>query len=398
MAFASSDLDLELDLERFEKSHRVRLSATAIDEENGIVRGCTVAQSGVQAAGKFVLLDAEGKLTRDPLKAVRKLPVWTDDETLSTLLAAVEVADNVLKVRSDHDDALASRAGFASSFRLDEREGVKRVACDLQLLKSYRDRGIFLETAKATPGLIGLSIDFEPRYDLRPDRALMRVAKVYAVDIVDEGAITRDGLFLSARVDKSAKFDKSSQTQPSTTMAAADDKKKEDAPKEPSMSEMIAQMTALGSAVKGCMEGLAALEKKLGGAAAAPAEGDAMAAIRKEISTELAAVKEERTKLAADRAELAKTKAALGVKDGGASADDATAATREQLAKQKEEDAKKAKPYLALVDEAMKTGDFKKRSDAHLHVQRTNREAYAAHLSGRGVYDPTKDPHRERAA
>lgn len=388
MSTTAPDDVLEHDLELLDRSYRTRLSASAIDAVSGVLRGCTAAQADVLAAGKFVLLDASGKVTRDPSKMARKLPVYTDDRTLETLLAAVEAAGGVLKVRSDHDDSLAARAGFADGFRLVVEDGKKRVATDLHLARSYRDREIFLETAKTTPSLVGLSIDFLPEYELEADRALMRVAEVYAVDIVDEGAITRDGLFLSRRVDNRAKFAKQPPTQPDTTMA-------DEKTKEPTMSEVLAQMTSLATGVKSCMECLASIQKTMSAAAVPPTEKKEevpaeLSALTKEAKETLAAVKNEREALAADRANLAKERSALGLKNAPAAgaADDAAEAERARLAAEKGEG---SKTYLDLVKEAKASGKFAKGSEAHEHVMKTHPEKYRAHLSSRGVYDQQKE-------
>lgn len=387
------DVLLEEELEANERNLRTKLSAAAIDEASGIVRGCTVAQANVEAAGKFVLLDASGKITRDPGRAVRKLPVWTDEKTLDTLMNAIRAAGGVLKVRSDHDDSLAARAGFADSFRIVEENGSKRTTGDLHLAKSYRDREIFLETAKTTPKLVGLSIDFLPEYEIAGDRALMRVVEVSAVDIVDEGAITREGLFLARRVDNRAKFQKTPETKTTATMA--DDKKTEKKEGEPTMSEMLSQMTALATGVKSCMEGLAALQKQMSAASAAPAGDkkeekapDELAAVAKEAREQLAALKAEREQLAKDRVAAGKEKAALGLKDEKAASAADLAEEREKLAKGKDET---PKTYLELVAEAKASGKFAKGSDAHSHVMKAHPEAYRLHLAARNIYDEKKD-------
>lgn len=394
-----ADDQIPHDLAVLERQFAVRLSAGTIDAAGGLVRGCTVAQAGVEAGGKFVLLDRDGKLTRDPEQAVRKLPVYTDDRTLETLMAAVTEAGGVLKVRSDHDDSLGARAGFADSFRLDTKGDRPRVAADLHLNESYRDREIFLETAQKTPALVGLSIDFAPTYELLQDRALMRVKEIFAVDIVDAGAITHDGLFLSRRVDNLAKLE----IQTSTTMAKATE-----TPKEPTMAEVLAQVSTLAETVGKCMEGLGALQKKMTAGKAAEGDGgegggdeevpaemsaavkevrDVAAGLKKDreaFNADREQLKKDREQLKADQAELAKTRAAMGLKNqAAAAADDAAGETeRERLAREKAEG---DKDYLTLVNEAKASGKFKKGSEAHEHVMRAHPEKYAAHMQDRGI-------------
>lgn len=363
---------------------RTKLSATQIDESGGVIRGCTAVQAGVSATGHFVMLDASGKITRDAKLSVRKLPVFTDERTIDTLVEAANEAGGVVKARSDHDDSLGARAGFAQNFRKVAEGGIVRGSVDLHLNESYRDRDVVIETAKKTPGLIGLSIDFLPDFELLPDRALMRVAELYAVDIVDQGAVTHGGLFLRRGVDRTARGENSAEPNPRTTMAknAAEDTEK----KEPTLQEVLTAVTALQAAVKGCVDGMAKLQSPPAEKPAdQPAEAAAsMKAMREEITALSAKIEEDRKKLAEDRANLAKERTALGLEKpaAGASADSAGEAERTQLAA-KDKEAKAT--YLELVEEAVTSGKCKKRSDAHILVQKTHSEKYRAHMAGKGI-------------
>ncbi len=174
-----------------EHRSRLTLKAERVDTAGGVLHGVTVAVAGVQALGKYVFLNQAGAVTRDPKQAVKKLPIYTDEKTLSTLMSAVSDAGGRLKVREDHDDSIGARAGFADSFAL-SKNGT--VTADIHLFESYRNRPVVIETAEKTPDKIGLSIDFEPTFELAGDKALMRVASIEAVDVVDAGAITPNGL------------------------------------------------------------------------------------------------------------------------------------------------------------------------------------------------------------
>lgn len=328
-------------------------SASVVDAASGIIRGVTVAKAGVQATGKFIHLDKDGKLTRDLEKSVKKLPVFTDDETLNTLLGAAQDAGGRVKSRSDHNDTLSSRAGYTKNFR---REG-DRVVADLHLNKSYKDRDMVLETSKETPELIGCSIEAPCTYVIQEGKALMRVTELLACDIVDEGAITPNGLFLSARVDTPEKEENP------TNMAS------------PTVEEFAAlqkSVTELAAAVKAIVP-------------AAPST-EVLSAV-KDISEKFAAAQKAQadfiTEQNAKLATLSKERQALGL-----------SAERikivEQLADETEkarlaaEAAKGAKTYLSAVDEAVT--QFKcSRSDAHVKVQRANPDLYAAHLKSKGA-------------
>ncbi|MBS0328229.1 MAG: hypothetical protein JSR30_00120 [Proteobacteria bacterium] len=349
------------------RSHRLSLqfSVGTVDSASGILRGVTVAKSGVQAQGHFVLVDKGGKLTKDPKQAVNKLPVFTDEETLTTLMAAVTAAGGRVKSRSDHDDNLNKRAGSAVRF---VRDG-DRVACDLQLLQSYKDRAIVLETAKETPELIGCSIDFKPRYEVIDGKAFIRVQELYAVDIVDEGAITPQGMFMRAGVDKDADDETAAINSP-THMATS-----------PSIEDCMKALSALTETVTGLNAAVAKLS-----APVVDKDKDGMAAV-KELQTQLAALKTSQetfiTEQKAELAKIAKEKASLGL-----SAEKITALST--LAEQTERERLEAeksgaeKNYLQLVDAHVESTKCK-RSDAHTHVQRTKPDAYRAHLAAKGT-------------
>lgn len=334
-----------------------QLNAIAVDSESGIIRGATVAQAGVEAIGKFVMLDANGNLTRDPELAVRKLQVVTDSTTLDSLMTAAEQAGGVLKIRSDHDDSLQARAGFADNFRKVEN----RVVCDLHLNKSYRDRDIVLETANSTPKLIGLSIDMTPNFELTKTSALMRISELLAVDIVDAGAITHDGLFLSRGVDSKSKIKVSEQISPNTKMVKADKTP-------PTVEECMALLQTLSTTVA-----------ELRASAGADKSKEAMSAVEG-LRTELAAVKENQVKLSQE-------KAALGIKPEDAAVLKAMAdAETERVRLAAEADKNKPKTYLELVEAKFAEGAGKlKKSECHSLIMASDKKAYALHLAASGV-------------
>ncbi len=368
---------------RAEHELSIQLSAGVIDEAAGVIRRATVAQADVEATGKFILLDKDGNLTRNAKDAARKLQVVTDMATLTTLMASAQDAGGRLKVRSDHDDSLEKRAGFANNFELipeTTKDGVKlpaRVVADINLNTSYRDRAIVLETARKTPELIGLSIDMTPSYEVFKDRALMRIDELIAVDIVDEGAITHDGLFLSRGVDKTPKV--KLDLQPSENMASPDDKK------EPTTADCMTAINAIALSVKTLADSVTQL------AAAKPAADPAQLAAQKDSSEKLAALTE-------SVANLAKQNAALGLKPGAAPAAGAEGESeRARLAAEKDKDPAK-KTYLELVEaeKTAKAADLAsgklKASDVHRSVMSAHPAQYREHLKAGGVYDSARDP------
>jgi hypothetical protein len=196
----------------------------SIDSAKGILLGVAVAEVG-EATGHFAFLDKSGGVvgvggiddaTEFP-SAVRRLPLAMDEKSLNTVVAS---AKKRVRTREDHDDEIESRAGYAENFRIQDQ----KVICDLKIFDSYGNRAVFLEAAAETPELIGLSGDFKFITEIVGDRAMMRVTRVEAVDIVDEGALTHAGLFSVKKagavdIGGNAKAD----AELSTSMAKKDD-------------------------------------------------------------------------------------------------------------------------------------------------------------------------------
>lgn len=339
-----------------ENSLHCQMSAEAVDTTEGVMRGCTVAKSDVRASGKFMFLDAKGHLTWDEELAVKKYPVFTDAKTLETLMSAASAAGKRLKVREDHVDEVGARAGYADKFKLTD-DG--RVIADIHLFKSYRNRDVVLETSRDTPESIGLSIDFEPRYDLVEGRAMMRVSVLNAVDIVDEGAITPNGLLLNAGVDSDEKT-VTPPIQPPEKMAAT-------------LDDIMTQLTEMKT-------GQAALAKTVG---ELQAKSAASATTDPKVDEALKAANEAKTQLATVNASLAqmkKEKALLGFRG--------TATELAALSTSSAEDIEKLnagkKDYLTLVAARVESTKCK-RSEAHIWVMKNHQAEYATHLSAKGV-------------
>jgi hypothetical protein len=359
------------------------LAAATVDETSRILRGVTVAKKDVQATGKFVMLDASGFRTLDPEKMKSKLPVFTDEATLETLMGAAQDAGGRVKVRSDHNNSIASRAGFADNFK---KIG-DRVICDLHLNKSYKDGDIVMETATKTPEMIGCSIDAKPTFIFTKDKAMMRIEELLAVDIVDEGAVTPGGLFMSSSVDKQTK----EETQPNKFMAS-----KEQPKPTPTLEECMSQISEMASKFAEFQASLASLTAA---PAAAPA---ALSAEVAELKTSLAAERTARETLAAEQntfiseqtvkmAALGKERAALGMKSteaGTLAAGNELEPERIRLAAEAAA-AKKPKTFRELVI-AKRTENTKLSAfDANREVMTANPEAYQEHLKSRGVIRET---------
>lgn len=351
---------------RYQLSETVTQSATAsVDPALGIIRGATVAKSGVQATGKFLMMDANGKMTRDPALMRREIPIFTDDKTLETLMQSAGAGGGVFKARSDHDDSLGARAGYANNFK---REG-DRVTCDLYLNESYADRAIVLEVAQDTPQLIGLSIDFQPYFDIEKDRALMRISELNAVDLVDSGAITHQGLFLKAGVDNHNTGNASSATKFKNLSIMANDN--DPSAMSVAMAALLTAVTGLSVDVKGCMAKMS--EKPAADDKKSDAD-DKMAAALKPFQDQLSA-------LSADLLTMKQERAALGLKaDPGKVAAGAGSADTDPASRATE----KKKNYLELVAEKKSVAKLSGGA-AHRAVMSEHPEAYQAHMASKGI-------------
>lgn len=342
----------------------LRLAVNRVDREGGVIYGATVAKAGVPALGKIVLLDGAGNITRDPKLAKSRIPVFTDDKTLETLLAAVKLAGPKFKVREDHDDKLEARIGFSTNFK---REG-DRVAADLTVFKAYRNRELLFETAAETPDLIGLSIDAFLDFEIvgtgDERRALMRVLELDAVDIVDAGAITPGGLLFRRGVDNPAEDDKP-EIQPPSQMAA------------PTNEEIMAALSKMGEGITALAKTVADQGACLAKLSAPPAPAD------EKMKADLDGLKTQLAALVTSHAAMRREKLLLGFRGSDAERSKLAAAPLDEL----EKTIAGQKDYLTLVSDARTANAKLSAADAHEQVRKTpeGKEAYGRHLLSKGV-------------
>lgn len=76
---------------------RLRLAASTVDSVKGTITGATVAKANVPAIGKYIFQRADGSLTTEAEGSVKKLGVATDDQTLATLMTAINQAGGGLR-------------------------------------------------------------------------------------------------------------------------------------------------------------------------------------------------------------------------------------------------------------------------------------------------------------
>jgi hypothetical protein len=373
-----------------DQSISFQLSVGQVDSTAGILRGVTVAKAGVIATGKFIMVDGNGNWTLDPTQARRKLPATTDETTLDTLITAVEAAGGKLRVRIDHDDSIAARVGSADNFHKTD-DG--RVVADIHINDSCTQRAAILEISLDTPTLIGMSIDFLPSFEITKDAAVMRIDEIRSVDVVDEGAITPDGMFMSrgrevnsealdVKINQPGRIDPPKPMADKTQNPPIDSEKMADAIKtisarcdavEASNKELAAQYAGLKDAHQKLID---AHQKLLDGSKpAAPAADDPAAAAAASLETQIQAGVTKAVN--AMRLELKQEAAALGTKAG-----DVKAVSGDPG---KDPATQKAKTYLELVAEAKASGLKLGAFELQAKVQHENPESYRLHLTSKGV-------------
>lgn len=401
----------------------VKLSlADAIDDDKGRLQGVIVAEVG-EATGHFVCLDKAGLVigcdADDLPGTVRKLPLFMDEKGLNLVVEA-GVAANRAKARENHDDSVGARAGYVENFRLQAGKAV----CDLNILDAYRHRALFLETALKTPEMIGLSGDFKFLAEIVGDCAFMRVTRIDAVDIVDEGALTHAGLFskrgespLSPNA-KRHEVDKANKVVAKKIPVAnapkippageghpnKDSSDEIDQPDMDAFKALCEQVGAYHAHIAGnntdfaahladCMSHIAPL--------AVPTPDGAPAPVHTKPSNPDASVKDPAAAFAAMEARLSakltasvelvlkKQMSALGIKPSAApvpaAADDKPVNTDEP------------KTFLQLRGKIQKDQNLKPGAAARA-AMKANPQLYRDHLKTLGIYDPAKDPRNMRVA
>ncbi len=196
----------------------------------------------------------------------------------------------------------------------------------------------------------------------------MRVAELEAVDIVDAGAITPDGFFLSVGVDSNEKY-RSPKTE--IPMATA-----------PTVEQLMEQVGNMAKALTECQ---AAIAKMATPPTPAPAGDETLKAI-KLLSEQMGAVsglKDQLTAVTKTVTDMKRERALLGFRGTDADRVKLSGASVEDI----ETFSKTVKTYPELVAEFRKANETMSASDAHDRVRGTaeGREAYRQHLFAKGV-------------
>ncbi len=382
-----------------------------VDVARGVLYGVTVAEVG-DATGHFAYVDPKGRVlgvggagdAENFPPTSRRLQLAMDDQSLASVVVAGQQSKR-FKTREDHNDAIEARAGHSQSFRMEDG----KVVCDVDILDAYSNRALFLEIAESTPELIGLSGDFKFTAEVKGDKAMMRVTRIDAVDIVDKGALTHAGLFSV----KCAKVDTPQEPNPEHTMAAAT------RPDLKAFKQLCKEVAAWRAssveddmAIDECMASIAPVSVPTPPGAPAPVTGKPSnpdASVKdpeanfSELKTELAAMfkaslAEATTKIKADAdaavLEMRKQFSALGMKPvAGAtpSAEDLAKAEKEaeelRIKAAAGTPGAKPKDFLSLKASIAKERNIKPSEAAHC-IMREQPAVYGEYLTSLGVITP----------
>lgn len=352
----------------------VKFKAGSVDRKAGVIRDAVVAESGIPAKGHFGYLNADGIFSREKqADTVKTVPLFMDDASLQTALAAAIEEGGRARVRSDHDDALSARGGYADNFRIADG----KLITDIHLFDTYKDREIVLETAEKTPDLIGLSMDFSFKTEVSDNKALVRVTGLKAVDIVDEGAVTPNGLFRSVRMAAPADATIAQVDTPAKGNMA--DTPVTDTPSDSKLDKVLALLTQLLEGEK-----KEADENETAAKCAAEDKKETPAEEKKEDEADKMAALVEKA-VAAKFAALKAEQAALGVKPAAVTSAESTDAkfAAEKDAKAKVEDADPVAKFNAITADLVKSG--KSVIAARHEAVKSHPEVYRASLKARGI-------------
>ena len=156
-----------------------------VDSEAGIISGVSVITAG-ECAGKHA-------------------GTFVDQKTLSQLLAlASGFKDGVkvkLSVAKEHDGSVGQIIGSLKAFRIDG----DNLRADLHLLKSDENFGKIVEMSSKMPEAFGLSVVVPNHYEKVNGRQTLRPTDIFSVDLVEEPAANKTGLFSAKTNDNMEK-------------------------------------------------------------------------------------------------------------------------------------------------------------------------------------------------
>jgi len=178
----------------FDWSKGLDLLENAIDEENGIIRGVSIATANVEAIGHGEYSE-DGELLRE---------FWTDEQTLEDMLAACLAIGQPLKAKLEHGTGLSEIVGEFDNFRIDG----EHLRADFQAYESSPHRAHLFNLAKRLSKQFGISVTAELGKVKRGAVDFMRCISVHSADFVEKPAINAALFNQKNRIDKPSKVSK----------------------------------------------------------------------------------------------------------------------------------------------------------------------------------------------
>ena len=230
-----------------------------VDAEQGVIYGVSVITEG-ECAGKH-----KGS--------------FIDHTTLEKLLSLASGFKDGIKVKlsmnREHDGSVGQIVGSLKSFRIDG----KQLRADLHLLKSDDNFGKIVEMSSKMPEAFGLSVVVPNHYEKVNGKNTLRPTDIFSVDLVEEPAANKTGLF-SAKSNMSdikyAKGDSGDHAHDCECKECMSKKSKHDAGLDPALLVQLSATinTAVAEAIKPLSAKLTEAETQL---AAFKSQGDAAA-------------------------------------------------------------------------------------------------------------------------
>lgn len=155
------------------------LAEGSIDVSGKLIRGVSIATAGVEAIGHWSeIVDAN-----DEVVGVRRL--YTDEDTLFTLLACADKIGEPVKAKVEHDSGLSEIIGTFDNFRI---EG-NHLRADLKIFETAASGSHVMTLAQNIPKQFGVSVTASMVRQSQGDRDIMRFTELTSCDFVDEPAI-----------------------------------------------------------------------------------------------------------------------------------------------------------------------------------------------------------------
>ena len=192
----------------FDQNAGLGVDVGSVDVSAGTIKGVSIATAGVKAEGHEMVIVDENE------NVLETREWFTDEETLETMLEAIQEIGQPLKAKMEHGTGLTEIVGTFDNFRIDG----KHLRADFTAIKSAASVGHLLELAQKVSKQFGVSVTANLMRVKAGAVDLMRAVKILSADFVDSPAINA-GLFSSKNVvDKQLQQPNKRIQKPNTTM------------------------------------------------------------------------------------------------------------------------------------------------------------------------------------